>query len=280
MTVYLDPNPTKDDELAVTCRAARLLHSYGVTVVVSAEYKETDGLEAEFLPAEQAISRADAVVTVGGDGTLLRAAARCLNEGKPVLGINLGRIGFLATCEVQQMENKLWRLARGNYQLEHRSLLEANHSGGNWRAIAVNDVVLYSKSRLHPMDYTVTCDGAFVCRFRSDGVILATPTGSTAYSLSAGGPILDVTAPVFVLNAICPHGIHIAPLVFSGKRRLTITSVEGNRDEVLASSDSLTSCLLSPGDSVTVQVSQQTLPFISFDDAEQFRAIETKLTRR
>lgn len=279
MTVFLDPNPTKDDELEITHRAAALLHSFGVQVLMDSEYENDKDTDIGFLPMSEGIARSDAVVTIGGDGTLLRAAAKCLEADKPVLGINLGRMGFLATCEVQQMENKLWRLTRGDYKLEYRSLLQVSSKKG-WSELAVNDVVLYSKSRLHPMDYTVMCDGVFVCRFRSDGVILATPTGSTAYSLSAGGPILDVTAPVFVLNAICPHGIHIAPLVFSGKRRLTITSVALNRDEVLASADSRVSRLLTPGDTIAVQIAEKTLPFIAFDDAEQFRAIETKLTRR
>ena len=106
----------------------------------------------------------------------------------------------------------------------------ARESSGGWQAFALNDVVLYSRSRLHPMDYAVYCDGICVGKFRSDGVILATPTGSTAYSLSAGGPILDVTASVFVLTAICPHGGQAAPLVFSDKRRMTIVSSAANRD--------------------------------------------------
>ncbi|WP_294500641.1 NAD(+)/NADH kinase [uncultured Gemmiger sp.] len=280
MTVYLDPNPTKDEELEITRQAAALLCNFGVRVLIADRYSDQPIRGAVYLPAVSGIQQADAVVTVGGDGTLLRAASKCVDAGKPLLGINLGRTGFLATCEVQQMENKLWRLARGDYQLEQRSLLKATCDSASWRTMAVNDIVLYGKSRQHPMDYIVTCDGVFVCRFRSDGVILATPTGSTAYSLSAGGPVLDVTAPVFVLNAICPHGIHIAPLVFSGKRRICITSAEENRDEVLVSADSLSSCILAPGNTVEVQIAERALPFIAFDSAEQFRAIENKLARR
>lgn len=279
MTVFLYPNKTKDTDLSVTCSAVRLLRDFGVRVLLDPRYSEQIGPDADYLPAAQGISDADVVITVGGDGTLLRAANECLQDKKPVLGINLGRTGFLATCEVPQMPEKLKRLVKGEYRLEQRTLLQAESSIG-WQATALNDVVLYSHSRQHPMDYAVYCDGIFVGGFRSDGVIVATPTGSTAYSLSAGGPILDVTAPVFVMTAICPHGGQTAPLVFSGERHLKILSAPGNRDTVVASTDSQSSCTLAAGDSVEIFTAAQSLSYIVFDEAEQFRAIENKLTRR
>lgn len=281
MTVLLYPNPLKDTDLSVTRRAAALLAGYGVRVLLP------DGLgpdavcrEAQCLPLNQALAQADQVITIGGDGTLLRAAAQCLEAGKPLLGINLGRMGFLATCEMDEMPSKLKRLAVGDYHLEPRSLLKVEKNGGEWTSAALNDVVLFGKSRMHPMDYTVYCDGVFVCRYRSDGIIAATPTGSTAYSLSAGGPILDASASVFVLNAICPHSPRQIPLVFSASRRLTVVTEASNRDNVLASADSRVSCELEPGDKVDIFVAETPLQLAAFDRAEQFRAIETKLMRR
>lgn len=281
MTVLLYPNPLKDTDLSVTRRAAALLHSYGVRVLLPDDLgPDAVCPESERMPVEQALSAADQVVTIGGDGTLLRAASQCLKHDKPLLGINLGRMGFLATCEMDEMPHKLKRLAQGDCHFECRSLLQVEKTDGAWSAAALNDVVLYGKSRMHPMDYTIYCDGVFVCRYRSDGIIAATPTGSTAYSLSAGGPILDASASVFVLNAICPHSPRQIPMVFSHTRRVTVVSEAANRDKVLASADSRVSCELEPGDRVDIFVAKTQLRLAAFDEAEQFRAIETKLMRR
>ena len=130
------------------------------------------------------------------------------------------------------------------------------------------------------MDYKVYCDGAFVGSYRSDGMILATPTGSTAYSFSAGGPILDVSADVMVLTPVCAHNVYVAPLVFAANRRLEIIADAENRDGSFACADSSDQCDLLPGERLCVTGGGQGLQLIAFDDAEQFHAIENKLMRR
>ena len=183
MTVLLVTNPTKDSGYAVTGQAAALLHELGVAVVMAQPVFESK-VPIRFLPEEEAYREADFVITIGGDGTLLKAGLDCVHYGKPVLGVNLGRTGFLATCEVEEMPEKLRLLAEGRYTLDPRGLLLARSANG-WQAEAINDVVLFGRTRMHPMDYKVYCDGCFVSSYRSDGLILATPTGSTAYSFSA-----------------------------------------------------------------------------------------------
>ena len=182
MTVLLVTNPTKDSGYAVTGQAAALLHELGVAVVMAQPVFESK-VPIRFLPEEEAYREADFVITIGGDGTLLKAGLDCVHYGKPVLGVNLGRTGFLATCEVEEMPEKLRLLAEGRYTLDPRGLLLARSANG-WQAEAINDVVLFGRTRMHPMDYKVYCDGCFVSSYRSDGLILATPTGSTAYSPS------------------------------------------------------------------------------------------------
>ena len=152
--------------------------------------------------------------------------------------------------------------------------------GGDGTGLALNDVAIFGASRLHPMDYAVFCDGMPVSRFRSDGLIIATPTGSTAYSFSAGGPILDAEVQAMVLTPVCAHGMRTAPLVFSAGRRLCIQAEAENRTDVSACTDSQNSCILPPGARVEVEVAKQTLQLIVFSQAEQFRAIENKLMRR
>ena len=207
MSVLLIPNPTKDTGLAVTRQAAAVLAGLGVPVLMPQPFANEFGSAGltgvHFLPEADAYRAADQVVTIGGDGTLLRAGLSCMKHGKPVLGVNLGRTGFLATCEVGELTAKLKRLAAGEFTLANRRLLHAEAPAHGWQADAINDLVVFGQTRLHPMDYKVYCDGALVGSYRSDGMILATPTGSTAYSFSAGGPILDAAADVLVLTGLC-----------------------------------------------------------------------------
>lgn len=281
MSVLLIPNPTKDAGLAVTRQTAAVLVGLGVAVLMPQPFAGQSGLYGvQFLPEDAAYRTADQVVTIGGDGTLLRAGLSCIAHGKPVLGVNLGRTGFLATCEVDELAAKLKRLAAGEFAVVQRGLLHAEAPAQRWQADAINDIALFGQTRLHPMDYKVYCDGAFVGSYRSDGMILATPTGSTAYSFSAGGPILDAAADVMVLTPVCAHNVHVAPLVFAANRRLQIIADAENRDSSYASADSSAQCDLLPGESLYVSGSARHLQLISFDDSEQFHAIENKLMRR
>lgn len=281
MEVFLYPNTWKDAELTVTRRAAAILHDAGAGVLAPVGCEGAlQGLAARFMPDAQAFAAADIVLTVGGDGTLLRAAPCCVAAGKPVLGVNLGRTGFLATCEVHELPEKLARLAAGAYSCTARGLLCAKAPAHGWQQIALNDVSVFGTSRLHPMDFSVYCDGVRVNRFRGDGLIVATPTGSTAYSFSAGGPILDAEAEAFVLTPVCAHGVRAAPFVFSAARQLQIQAEKDNRTDVIASADSQPPCILPPGACISISTAPQRLQLISFASGEQFRAVETKLLRR
>ena len=146
-----------------------------------------------FLPEADAYRAADQVVTIGGDGTLLRAGLSCMQHGKPVSGCQPGPHGLSGHLRGRRaVRHKLQPAGRGGATpLPTAGLLHAEAPAHGWQADAINDLVVFGQTRLHPMDYKVYCDGAFVGSYRSDGMILATPTGSTAYSFSAGGPILD-----------------------------------------------------------------------------------------
>ena len=281
MAVLLIPNALKDQGLTVTRRAAELLQQFGVPVLMTdtdANVREIP--HATVLPEAEAYRQADQVLTIGGDGTLLRTGHACIRYGKPVLGVNLGRTGFLATCEVEEMPEKLHRLAAGEYTLVERGLLVASAVDADWQTEAINDIVIFGNTRMHPMDYSVYCDGSFVSSYRSDGLILATPTGSTAYSFSAGGPVLDGAADVMVLTPVCAHNVHTAPLVVAAKRTLEIVADAENREACYASADSGPQHTLQPGQRMRVTAAPRKLQLITFQDSEQFCAIENKLMRR
>lgn len=272
MTVLLVTNPTKDSGYAVTGQAAALLHELGVAVVMAQPVFESK-VPIRFLPEEEAYREADFVITIGGDGTLLKAGLDCVHYGKPVLGVNLGRTGFLATCEVEEMPEKLRLLAEGRYTLDPRGLLLARSANG-WQAEAINDVVLFGRTRMHPMDYKVYCDGCFVSSYRQRWLDPGNAHRLHGLLLLSGGPVLDAAADVVVLTPVCAHNAQVAPLVFAAGRRLELVADAENRDTCYACADSTAQCDLQPGDVLTVTAAPQKLQLITFYDSEQFHAIE------
>lgn len=276
MTVFLYPNLKKDPRLRVTRRAVSYLLEQKVRVLLKNDCDPIEGTIS--VSAEEGFPQADAVLSVGGDGTLLRAAKKCVLFDVPILGVNIGRTGFLATCEVSEIEEKLALLLQGEYQLDPRSLLEGTLNGAS--RYALNDIVLYNSQRQQAMDYSIYCDGSLVSAFRGDGVIVATPTGSTAYSLSAGGPILDSHIAGFVVNAICSHSLKNPPIVFSADRKITIRVNARDEQQALVSYDGGSLHPLEQGQEVSVHLAKKPVKLISFTPAEQFEAIDKKLLGR
>lgn len=270
----------KPEAAGVLLQAAQLLLAEGTRVVLSAEdgFAPPDG--AVCLPGAQALTQADAVVTVGGDGTMLHAAKECARHGLPVLGINLGRTGFLATCELDEMEQKLHKLAAGEFSVEHRALLQAECTSADGPLIALNDLVVYSGHRRQTVDLDILCDGLPVSNCRGDGVILATPTGSTAYSLSAGGPILDARIRGLVVTSICAHSLQRPAIVFAADRRITVRPGADQRGPILISSDGEREIELPAGGELRAGLSEKSVKLITFNGTDQFDAIDKKLRGR
>ena len=270
----------KPEAAGVLLQAAQLLLAEGTRVVLAAEdgFAPPDG--AVCLPGAQALPQADAVVTVGGDGTMLHAAKECARHGLPVLGINLGRTGFLATCELDEMEQKLHKLAAGEFSVEHRALLQAECTGADGSLIALNDLVVYSGQRRQTVDLDILCDGLPVSNCRGDGVILATPTGSTAYSLSAGGPILDARIRGLVVTSICAHSLQRPAIVFAADRRITVRPGADQRGPILISSDGEREIELPAGGELRAGLSEKSVKLITFNGTDQFDAIDKKLRGR
>ena len=270
MTIYISPNPGKTSANEIALRAAQILMNHGAAVLMCEQPRtscSTAGVV--YLPLEECLEQTDVILTIGGDGTILHEANLSLRYAKPILGINLGRCGFLATCEVSEMEAKLSAVARGEFSVDNRMLLYVRVLGHDgWEGHALNDVVV-TKGRLQQaIDFSIYCDDILVEHYRGDGVIVATPTGSTAYSLAAGGPILDAAADVLVLTPVCAHNVHAAPLVFAADRHLKIIADAENRDGSFACADSSAQCDLLPGESRSVTL---TAPE---DAAEILRHIE------
>ena len=270
----------KPEAARVLLHAAELLLAAGAQVVLAAEDDFDPPCGVVCLPGAQALAQADAVVTVGGDGTMLHAAKECARHGLPVLGINLGRTGFLATCELDEMEQKLRKLAAGEFLVEHRALLQAECTGADGPLIALNDLVVYSGQRRQTVDLDILCDGLPVSNCRGDGVILATPTGSTAYSLSAGGPILDARIRGLVVTSICAHSLQRPAIVFAADRQITVRPGADQRGPIFISSDGEREISLPVGGELRAGLSQKSVKLITFNGTDQFDAIDKKLRGR
>lgn len=282
MTIYISPNPGKTSANEIALRAAQILMNHGAAVLMCEQPRTScNTAGVVYLPLEECLEQADVILTIGGDGTILHEANLSLRYAKPILGINLGRCGFLATCEVSEMEAKLSAIARGEFSVDNRMLLYVRVLGHDgWEGHALNDVVV-TKGRLQQaIDFSIYCDDILVEHYRGDGVIVATPTGSTAYSLAAGGPILDSQTKGVVVTPICPHSLASPAMVFAQERKLNICVGQVADDEVFISCDGRAGCPLKAGATAEVRLSDQVVKLITFGKADQFQAIDQKLRSR
>ena len=282
MTVYISPNPGKAMAYGISQRAAQILLTHGAKVLMQTELKEEcNTMGVQYLPQKECLEKTDVILTIGGDGTILHEANLSLEYHKLILGINLGRCGFLATCEIDEMEQKLSAVARGDYMLDNRMLLYVRVLGDDsWEGHALNDVVM-TKGRLQQaIDFSIYCDDILVEHYRGDGVIVATPTGSTAYSLAAGGPILDSQTKGVVVTPICPHSLASPAMVFAQERKINICVGQVADEEVFISCDGAAGYSLCAGATAEVRLSDQIVQLITFSKADQFQAIDQKLRGR
>lgn len=226
----------------------------------------------------------DLLVSLGGDGSLLRAARLVMGKDVPVLGINLGNLGFLTSISGEDLAEGLSKVLSGEYSLERRRTLHASVVGpdGSVRrdVAALNDVVVHKSgvARVTNLDLWVRIGGQEeeIGSFSGDGVVLSTPTGSTAYSLSAGGPIIVPELPCFLVTPICPHTLAVRPLVVPGDGEISVQAFERGEPLVLTV-DGQEGYPLAEGDRVVVGMSDQTVPLVRLPGHSFFATLRQKL---
>lgn len=223
-------------------------------------------------------SQVDFLVVLGGDGTLLSVARAVGELGIPILGVNLGGLGFLTATTLDALTPALDALLGGRLVIENRMLLATRvQRGGKSVAefLALNDVVIMKSAMSRIIDLTVAVEGQFAIGYRADGLIVATPTGSTAYSLSAGGPILFPTMDAVVLTPICSHTLTNRPIVLPGTLRIDV-QLETNQD-VMLTVDGQVGFGLSEGDTVQVEQAKARVRLVRLPDKHFFSVLRTKL---
>jgi NAD+ kinase len=220
----------------------------------------------------------DVVLVFGGDGTMLRVARELAGARTPILGINIGGLGFLTAVSSQQLPRALASLWRGDFALETRPLLEARAqaAGRRLRALAFNDVVVSRGEQPRLVSLEVAVDGEVLTRYRCDGLILSSPTGSTAYSLAAGGAIVAPGAEVFTLTPICPHTLSNRSVIVNLRSKVTVR-VASERADVILAADGQTLSRLRHGDTVTVRRSPQSVRLVRLEGSSFFQTLRHKL---
>ncbi|MGV3617220.1 MAG: NAD(+)/NADH kinase [Fimbriimonas sp.] len=263
MRVNLVTNTFRDDAIAAAAAAARWLTARGATVGI-----DRDAATKLDLPVVEkgAFSDADLIVAFGGDGTVIRAAHLAADGGTPVLGVYYGRFGFVTQCTGEDVEQCLQDFIDGKHQIERRMMLDAQLFRGGQpvtRLTALNEAVLQRDVNTRMMTFRIVVDGNVLTSYPADGVLIATPTGSTAYNLSAGGPIMDPQVEALMLTAIAPHTLNARTLVFRPDAEILL-QVRSHGDAVL-SADGQTRLHLLSGDEVRVTRSPRVTNLVSVD---------------
>lgn len=261
-------------------------HEQDLPLVIDQQTTRLPQIDIERLGKFQSVERSllggfcDLVIVVGGDGSLLHSAQVLAKYKVPVLGINRGRLGFLADVNPEEITPKLTQVLNGDYQLDHRFLLKMEiwqSSHIIYEDMALNDIVLHAGKSVHMLDFQLKIDGLDVYRQHSDGLIAATPTGSTAYALSGGGPILHPSMDAICLVPMHPHTLSSRPIVVSGNSEIKIRIHKDNRTQPMVSADGKSSVPLNQNQRLIIRKHPEKLTLLHPPDVDFYEACRTKL---
>jgi NAD+ kinase len=235
---------------------------------------------ADRVPEAEIANHADLVIAIGGDGTLLYAARLVARRGVPLMGINRGRLGFLTDVLPKDMLDSVDAALEGRCERDDRSLLEARVIGANGHtthALALNDVVLQKWETARMLDFETWIDGVYVNTHGGDGMVVASSTGSTAYALSCGGPIVAPHLDVLVVAPICPHTLSDRPIVVSGRSVITLKLIDRPDTRAQVTCDGVSLGELAPGDRLEIHPTAQKITLLHPNKFEYYRLLRSKL---
>ncbi|WP_101697823.1 NAD(+)/NADH kinase [Clostridium minihomine] len=283
MIAAIVPNLTKTNADQATQAIVQVLRCLGVTVrVESSIHQSLPNLDAEFCEDFfDMIATCDVVIAVGGDGTIIHAAKHAAFASKPILGVNAGRLGFVAGLELNQL-HRLRHLLDGDYKVEQRMMLEIylKSEGYSKPYYALNEAVVSRGSKTHILDFEVSYNGNNLCQYRADGLIVATPTGSTAYSLSAGGPVVEPAMRCLLLTPICPHSLFTRPVVFGEDSTLHIQAASNGQSEIFLTLDGELAIPVTEEECIRFQASSRSVSLIDLKHQTFYEVVNEKLSER
>ena len=280
--VILTPNPYRDKNFKTVREAMEILKTSGVEVRVCLPFEVDRSYELprdiRFSRLDKELPTADMVICFGGDGTILHMAKAATRHGIPILGVNIGTMGFMAELEVGEMQ-ELSRIATGDYTIDKRMMLDVTvHRDRDiiFHDICLNDIVVTKGAIARIVHLTVNFDGIQAMECGGDGVIVATPTGSTAYSLSAGGPIVEPETAGIVVTPICSHDVASRCIVASDKRVITVALSPSARRNAFLSADGGKAQRINMGDVATIKKSNLVTQLVRLKDHSFYDVVNKK----
>ncbi|MDR1702890.1 MAG: NAD(+)/NADH kinase [Sporomusaceae bacterium] len=283
LAIGLFPNTGKKDMKKVVEHIMRYLRKREVTFFILEESAQDLGLDCLDVSCgiETMKNRINVAITLGGDGTLLNAAREILPSETAICGVNMGRVGFLAEIELSELEAKLDKIISGSYKINYRLMLDtAVVRAGEiiYEATALNDIVVTKGGLSRMIALKLFVDDEITANYPADGIIVSTPTGSTGYSLSSGGPIIAPQLEVISITPICPHTLQSRPIIVSAEEEIKIKP-QAVHNDIILTVDGQNMYNLLPGDTVLIKKSQFKTKLINFPDKSYYATIRTKLRR-
>ena len=280
-SIAVMPNLTKKGAYETSVRAVKILSELDMQILMECSlsrlYKDENII---FFGSEYTMLKScDMVLTIGGDGTIIHAARKSAPLDKPLLGINTGRLGFVAELEPNELD-MLQRIAEGNYSVEKRMMLKVTFKNNEF--YAMNDAVISrgSLSRLIDIDVSLAEDRGYICSYRADGLIVSTPTGSSAYSLAAGGPVVEPTMKCIVMTPVCSHSLFARPVVFSHKSQLAVSASCDDNTQVYLTLDGAKTLTIARSDMIYITSSKIETKLIKLKDKSFYKVLNDKFTEK
>lgn len=277
------PNLLKDVDLHITNQVADWLKNQGFQVYVASHIGQK--LQSDYIEVEEEdiYTRCEAIIAIGGDGTILGIAQKACLYSMPIIGINLGRLGFLADIETERVEELLAKLLKDDYYLEERMMLMVKiiePSGEVQRYYALNDVSVTRGSCSRITEFEMLVNDAFSDIYAADGVLVATPTGSTGYNLSAGGPIVTPGAKTMLITPICPHTIYSRTIVLSDTDKVQIKTHNFDGTQLELAVDGQTKVYITPRHQIEIEKAPYTTKLIKLSERHFFEILRKKIVER
>lgn len=283
MTVTLSVNTDKQGALDYAREIVDIFEGCGVTVMIAEACKEAflNRNIRFFTKLNSAIEQSDFCIAIGGDGTIMSLAKTAAVSDKPVLGINFGRMGFIAGLEPQNARD-IVKLTEEQFTIDRRMMLKVTVISGNAvrEFYALNDAVVARGALSRIIDLSVSLDDKIISHYRADGLLLSTPTGSTAYSLSAGGPVIDPTLNCILLTPICPHSLFSRSVLFADTSKLTVQAENEANDEVFLTVDGHDSVKIMRGDRIIIEKADIQAQLIKIKEKNFYQILSDKFNER
>ncbi|HJI92905.1 MAG TPA: NAD(+)/NADH kinase [Oscillospiraceae bacterium] len=283
MVISVFPNLNNNGVSELAFDVIKILTDGGADVYVQNEYKPIfKSTKAKFENFDKSMSLCDCAIAIGGDGTTLNIAKKAAFLNKSALGINAGRLGFMSGIERDEL-SLLTKLINKEYIIDERAMLKATiEKDGEVLSShhCLNDIVVSRGNFARLIDVTITCDGRSVSNMRSDGVIISTPTGSTAYSMAAGGPVVSPEADCIIETPICPHSLMDRSIIFSADKELIVTANNDQNNSPIMTVDGQEAVNLTPGCQIHIKKSDITTKLIKLKPENFYEVLNKKIIER